>query len=176
MDSKRKKGQNVMGKLNIKSYTILCIVFCILVMILFVFIKSRARDTHEAEQTVEETATLGDIEITESITEEPTDEYIATPDDELVYNDYYVGFTNLSLVYDYLTLEATAHISDEAAKYLNDHGFSHIHELTVIEDSIIRDKAYPKFECQMKGVDDKVLEIRYDLSKMEFEFQLLTKE
>lgn len=164
-----------MGKLNIRNYTILCVVFCILVMILFIFIKSRTKDLEEINQTVEEETSLGTIELTERPSEVPTDEYIATPDDELEYNTYYVGFTNLSLVYDYLTLEATAQISDAAAKYLNDHGYGDIHELTVIEDSIIQDKAYPKFECQMTGVDDKVLEIRYDLAKMEFEFQLLVK-
>lgn len=84
-----------------------------------------------------------------------------------------VFITNLNLITDILTLQALSDISGAAGEYLNSHGYSGYHELTIIQDTIIADKYYPKFTCEIKDIPDKKLEIRYNLEKYEFEFQLL---
>lgn len=116
-----------------------------------------------------------------SITVEPklenaTDDYEGDADYNLEVKDYYVGFTNLYVVYDLLTLEAISNLPDDVAEFLNTHGYGDIHTLTVIEDSIVFDKAYPYFICSMEGIDNYFVEVRFDVSKGAFELAIISEE
>lgn len=179
----RKEGKIIMNKKKIIILSTGLIVLSILSVLLVTKIvhyisldKLFGRTVSDNSQIpTSDTDELGTLTISE--TEEPIiedeDDYIGQPGDDIIYKEYYVGFTNLELVYEYLTIDATSRISDEAAEYLNDHGYGECHSLTIIESSIIKDKAYPKFNCTLEGIEDKILEIRYNLEKGEYEFQFI---
>jgi hypothetical protein len=101
------------------------------------------------------------------------DQYVPDEFDGVESAEYYVAFANLELCYDFIPLEGLRHICDDTAYFLNLHGYSEVHMLTVDADSIINDKSYPLFECSMEGVEDVKLEIRYNLEKAEFEFKII---
>ena len=162
-----------MSNKKVLFYVIAAVLISVLVLFVKIFTENQfKRNLKESPDT----ADFGTIEVVE---EETTivheDDYVPTPDDVMGEYTIYTYFTNLSLVYDYLTLEATANIADAAAEYLNNNGYGHIHELTIIPETIIPEMGYPMFKCEMEDVSDKILEIRYDLMEQEFEFQLLNK-
>lgn len=117
---------------------------------------------------------LGNFTYTE--VEISTDEY--TPDiyDYVETKNNYVTFTNAELIYDLLTLEALSHICEDTAEFLNRHGYSQIHNLTIDESTIVDDRAYPLFYCHMDDEKDKVIEIRYNLENEKFEYQIVKKQ
>lgn len=113
--------------------------------------------------------TYTDVEIS-------TDEYIPDIYDNVETESNFVTFTNAELIYDLLTLEALSHICEDTADFLNKHGYSQIHNLTIDESTIVNDRAYPLFYCHMEDQKDKVLEIRYNIESEIFEYQIVEKQ
>ena len=137
-------------------------------LLLSYFILLERKDSKRKEKSSE----LGEITIEEQEVSNE-DNYEGDADYEIDVKEYYVGFTNLNLVYDVLTLDAISALPDDAALFLNQHGYGDVHSLTIIEESIVLDPSYPYFVCTLDGISGAELEVRYDLSKATYEFAII---
>ena len=61
------------------------------------------------------------------------------------------------------------------SSYLDTHGYSEVINLTIQKNTLIEDRAYPYFICDMEGIDNKKLEVRYHLETMEYEFHIIER-
>lgn len=75
---------------------------------------------------------------------------------------------------DCMTIQALNDLYPAARAFLDQHGYANCTTLTVQLDTIIADKSYPLFICTMDSSGDQ-LEVRYDISKHEFEFSIIYK-
>lgn len=103
------------------------------------------------------------------------EEYDTYEEDLLYEPKSHVVIENAELIYDLFTLEALKNILPAISTYLDHHGYSEVTNLIIQKDTIINDRGYPYFICDMNGVEDKELEIRYHLETMEFEIQILER-
>lgn len=161
----------MLTKKSIILIALIAVIACVGVMVLVLNINIKRGN--------EDNSSIGNFNAPETDVEVdsfPGDDYVATEDDEIEYKDYYVTFTNLNVVYEYLTLEATSNICDDTAAYLNEHGYGHVHSLTILEHTVVKEKAYPMFVCSLEGISDKQLEIRYSLEDMQFEYKFISIE
>lgn len=174
MKKKREIIEDAPGDLLLKCFVLIGCPFLIFITF-WVFGSKNAELPQENEKapTHQETET---ISVSDANSELTVDDYEGDADYDLAVKDYYVGFTNLYVVYDLLTLEAISNLPDDVAEFLNAHGYGYIHTLAVIEDSIVFDKAYPYFICSMEGIDNSFVEIRYDISKNKFEFSIVNAD
>lgn len=125
-----------------------------------------SKTSHIAKDTVP-----GNITVT---TLSPTvDEYIPDIYDNVEEPKYYISFTNPELIYDILTLEALSNICEDTSTFLNIHGYSDVHSLTILPETIIYERAYPRFICKIDERENVYLEIRYDIESQLFEYQIL---
>ena len=138
------------------------IVIVIGLVIVLVFISNNKTTNKKNE--------IGTISVDE-VSSTVEDYYDATEENVTIDTRNHVAFKDLELVYDILTLEALSNINIETSKFLNEDGYSDITELTVDSSSIISEKGYPRFICDMTGSNSR-LEIRYNLEKQSFEFAI----
>jgi len=135
----------------------------IIIIISIIFIKNKnIQSANELE--------MGEIKIefTEPTSYEELDE-----DFEGYEVVQYAMIENIEVVYDYIPIRAVYDINVATTTYLNEHGYANVKRLHIIEDSILGGKEYPCFKLNMEGVDNKLLEIRYDVVNACFEFAIL---
>lgn len=154
---------------------IFIVVIGIFVCTIDLFSEYEIAPTHQETEASEISSELGSINL-DSLLDNSVDDYEGDADYDLEIKDYYVGFTNLDTVHDLLPLEAISDLSDDLAEFLNIHGYGDVHTLTVKEDSIVYDRSYPYFICTMDDIDNSFVEIRYDISKNEFEFSIVNAD
>lgn len=79
-----------------------------------------------------------------------------------------IGYNDLP---DIFTITALQRMPQEIRNYLDAHGYADAFNLKIIDESIIVDRAYPMFQCEIEDTGH-ILEVRYELSKKEFEFNV----
>lgn len=77
-----------------------------------------------------------------------------------------IGYNDLP---DIFTITALQRMPQEIRNYLDTHGYADAFNLTIVDGSVVVDRAYPMFQCKIEDTDH-ILEVRYELSKKEFEF------
>lgn len=149
-------------------FVILLIVLAVLVIgisITILVINSKP-DNKEVE--------IGTLEVEETEeTEIATDEYIPDVADGIIESDCHVYIANPECIFDLFTLQALKDMTTEISKYIDKHGYSDVTEITIIESSVIKEKAYPSYNCVMTGVDNKILNVRYNLETLSFEIKFV---
>lgn len=91
-------------------------------------------------------------------------------DDELTVDDInLIGYYDIA---DLFTVSALDRMYPEIRSFLDLHGYANAFNLMIDEDSIISDRGYPRFLCQIEN-SDSYLEVRYDISKGLYEFQIM---
>lgn len=146
--------------------TILLIVIAVTLAIIFGLLFTHYTNSN-VNSSSDETS-MGTLEIKEEVIQ---DDYEAGSSDGLEEESIYVAVNHSEYLTNILTLQALSEISDQAAQYLALHGYANSHSITVIENSIIAEKSYPYFECEIDETD-KILCVRYHLETMEYEFEI----
>ncbi|MEE1256242.1 MAG: hypothetical protein UHN47_06990 [Lachnospiraceae bacterium] len=150
-----------MGK---KIYII--IFFAILLCIILLYLYRPSNKLIASEEIITGNITLDILSPT-------TDEYIPDAYDNVKEPRCYVSFTNPELIYEIFTLEALSNICEDTSNFLNTHGYSDVHSLTILPETIIYERAYPRFICKIDENENTYLEIRYDIESQLFEYQIL---
>lgn len=123
-----------------------------------------ARQTSKEKETVEH----GELLIEdETVVEQP--DGAEDMNDNLTVDDInLIGYYD---IVDLFTVSALDRMYPEIRNYLDLHGYADAFNLTIDEDSIISDRGYPRFLCQIENTES-YLEVRYDISKGLYEFQI----
>lgn len=80
-----------------------------------------------------------------------------------------IGYMDLP---DIFTISVLYEMPQAIRDYLDEHGYADAFNLTIIEDSVVADRAYPMFRCEIEDTGH-ILEVRYEIAKKEFEFRIV---
>lgn len=153
--------------MNRKIYFIIfsAIILCTCLIILYI-----SKPSSSIDDEILQNESLGPIMVNENILS--NDDYIPDIYDGIVPKDSYITIANPELIYDLLTLDALSHIYEDTSSYLNSHGYADVHSLTILAESIIYEKTYPRFICKLDEKKDVYIEIRYNMEIQKFEFNI----
>lgn len=159
-----------MGKKNLL-LSIFVLLVCIIFLVIGIFVIYKPKLYISETPEVEEETELGNLHY-----EEPEEEELPTYTEEEADPTEVVRAINLIGAYEYnfadiFTIAALESMPQAIRDYLDSHGYADVFNLTIIEDSIVADRGYPMFQCTMEDTD-KILEVRYELAKKEFEFSI----
>lgn len=92
----------------------------------------------------------------------------AEASDDLIPAVNLIGYMDLP---DIFTISVLYEMPQAIRDYLDEHGYADAFNLTILNDSIVADKAYPMFRCEIEDTGH-ILEVRYEIAKKEFEFRI----
>lgn len=159
-----------MGKKNIL-LSIFVLLVCIIFLVIGIFVIYKPKFYIGETPKVEGETELGELHY-----EEAEEDELPTYSEEEADPTEFVPVINLIGVYDYnftdiFTIAALEQMPQAIRDYLDAHGYADVYNLTIIGDSIVAERGYPMFQCTMEETD-KILEVRYELAKKEFEFTI----
>lgn len=155
-----------MIKKNIKIilYTLLCVV--IFFACIFALYGGFRGPTSPSEM-----AKHGQLQLNDELLIEQPDTAEQMDDDTSSDEINLIGYYD---IVDLFTISALDQMYPEIRTYLNQHGYADAFNLTIIESSIESNRGYPRFICQVEDTN-AYLEVRYDISKKQYEFQISQK-